>query len=108
MPTQHLIVRCKCSTARVTVEVTEHGSLVGNDANTWVQAALSHVYAVERLPGGWNRNAGFYCLSCNRSFRVDAVRGHRTEHACDARCMASKGPACECACGGKNHGASYA
>lgn len=108
MGTQLLIIRCKCSTARVSAEVTSHGSLTGNDQNAWVQAALSRVYPVERLPGGYSRNAGFYCLRCSRSFKVEQVRGRRTEHECGARCMASKGPTCECACGGKNHGGSYA
>lgn len=27
---------------------------------------------------------------------------------CDARCMGSKGPACECKCKGMNHGGSFA
>jgi hypothetical protein len=27
---------------------------------------------------------------------------------CDGRCMAATGHNCECACGGKNHGASHA
>lgn len=108
MGTQNLIIRCRCATARVTVEVTSQGSLAGNDQNAWVQAALSHVYPVERLPGGYSRNAGFTCIGCGRYFKVEQVRGRRTGHECGARCMASKGPTCECACGGKNHGGSYA
>lgn len=27
---------------------------------------------------------------------------------CNGRCMASKGPSCDCACGGENHGSSHA
>lgn len=29
-------------------------------------------------------------------------------HECGARCLTSKGPSCECSCGGRNHGAGYA
>ena len=106
--TQSMIIRCKCATARVTVEVSAGGSLIGNDQNAWVQAAQSGSYAVERLPGGWNRNDAFGCLGCGRAFKVTTIRGRRTGHTCDARCMASKGPSCECSCGGKNHGGAYA
>ena len=28
-----------------------------------------------------------------------------SKHQCDARCLNAKGHNCECACGGKNHGA---
>lgn len=29
------------------------------------------------------------------------------KHECNAKCLSSKGPSCECSCGGRNHGASY-
>lgn len=29
------------------------------------------------------------------------------KHVCGAKCLASKGPCCECSCGGKNHGAGH-
>lgn len=29
------------------------------------------------------------------------------KHVCGAKCIASKGPSCECSCGGKNHGSSH-
>lgn len=46
---------------------------------------------------------------CGRNRELRAVRGILSEkHQCGARCMASKGPSCECSCGGQNHGASYA
>jgi hypothetical protein len=30
-----------------------------------------------------------------------------TEKECTGRCMASKGPSCDCACGGDNHGSNH-
>lgn len=30
------------------------------------------------------------------------------KHQCNAKCLASTSGKCECSCGGKNHGASYA
>lgn len=58
------------------------------------------------------------CASSPRFLGVDAyaygpaidlrrVEGRVTDHQCDARCQASTKHVCECACGGKNHGASW-
>ncbi len=48
------------------------------------------------------------CWTCGFRFKFVSVRGKVSpKHTCDARCEASKGPSCECSCGGKNHGASY-
>lgn len=29
------------------------------------------------------------------------------KHVCGAKCLNSKGPSCECSCGGKNHGSGH-
>jgi hypothetical protein len=48
------------------------------------------------------------CPSCGRlNLKYSVVRGRVTPHECGSKCLASKGPACDCSCGGKNHGASY-
>jgi hypothetical protein len=48
------------------------------------------------------------CKGCGINRRAEAVRGRfSAKHKCNAKCLASKGPTCECSCGGKNHGASY-
>lgn len=40
--------------------------------------------------------------------RLIEVQGKISKrHECNAKCMASIGPSCECSCGGKNHGASF-
>lgn len=48
------------------------------------------------------------CRGCGRNRSAVLVRGKFSpHHKCNAKCLASKGPSCECSCGGKNHGASY-
>lgn len=37
--------------------------------------------------------------------RVIDYKVHGSKHVCDGRCLNAKGGNCECACGGKNHGA---
>ena len=49
------------------------------------------------------------CPSCHKMMDYGVLNAHVVpEHKCDARCMASRGPSCECSCGGANHGASWA
>jgi len=49
------------------------------------------------------------CRACGLPRHAKAVRGTFSRvHVCNAKCLASTGPACECSCGGKNHGASHA
>jgi hypothetical protein len=53
--------------------------------------------------------SGDACWTCRRPLKAEPMRGVFSEkHKCNAKCMASTGPACECSCGGKNHGGSYA
>lgn len=48
------------------------------------------------------------CPACGENrWNAKKVKGYTTEHACDARCTEAKGHICECACGGKNHGALH-
>jgi hypothetical protein len=49
------------------------------------------------------------CPKCGGFEKVATVYKARvTEHQCNGKCMASKSGVCECSCGGKNHGMSYA
>ena len=45
---------------------------------------------------------------CGDWLILRAVAGVKSQHECGAKCLESKGFHCECSCGGKNHGASYA
>lgn len=94
------LVRCKCpgplGVARVTVD-HRPTTVEGREA---LQQALSFM--------GWS-GLIYRCAGCRRSFDVSTLRGTvKADHKCDARCLASKGPSCECACGGANHGRSWA
>jgi hypothetical protein len=46
-------------------------------------------------------------VCCGRSVGMVDIRGRKTDHECDERCLSATGPNCECACGGANHGASH-
>lgn len=64
---------------------------------------------VTRLVDGVSRDVSHDCKcpGCGRDRKNARVTGVRTEHKCDARCMASKSGVCECSCGGKNHGSAH-
>jgi hypothetical protein len=46
------------------------------------------------------------CLAWH-SWNAKRIQGFQTEHECNVKCMSSKGPSCECSCGGANHGKSW-
>jgi hypothetical protein len=49
------------------------------------------------------------CRKCGQARRAFPVRGIVSlKHECNEKCMSSTGTVCECSCGGKNHGGSYA
>lgn len=49
------------------------------------------------------------CQGCKRPTFGQAINGRfNAAKRCDARCIYAKGPNCECACGGANHGAGHA
>jgi len=48
------------------------------------------------------------CPDCNRYMTGEIVKGQiRPEIKCGGKCRSSVGPACECSCGGENHGMAY-
>lgn len=47
------------------------------------------------------------CACGRRLSWVDVKGSYRADKKCDGRCLCSKGPVCECSCGGLNHGAGY-
>lgn len=97
------ILRCKVCGATARVDV-------GPDSNGFdvAPAALARMAAVGGSPvfGAMASLDNLFC--CGRRVSRVSVRGvFRPSHKCDARCLNSKGGTCECACGGKNHGAGY-
>jgi hypothetical protein len=73
---------------------------------------LIDVGVVHYTANGWTNCLGMIalaCPGCGMARSAQAVQGKfSAKHVCNAKCMASTGPACECSCGGKNHGASHA
>lgn len=48
------------------------------------------------------------CPACGRFRYGKAIVGRiSTVHTCGAKCRSSKGPSCDCSCGGENHGTDY-
>lgn len=47
------------------------------------------------------------CPACGKLRLGHEVVGTVTDHKCGSKCLNSKGPSCECACGGANHGAGH-
>lgn len=43
----------------------------------------------------------------DQHLRLRPIVGTVTDHECDSRCTSAKGPNCECACGGANHGSAH-
>jgi hypothetical protein len=48
------------------------------------------------------------CAECGQPVSVERLHAVITAEICDGRCMGATGPSCSCACGGTNHGSSFA
>lgn len=45
------------------------------------------------------------CSACGKMMSFGVLKAFvNPDHKCDARCSSARGPNCECACGGVNHG----
>lgn len=54
------------------------------------------------------RGAGFSCPEHKRVVTFEGGRfTHNTEKVCNGKCMGATGPACDCSCGGENHGRGH-
>ncbi len=68
----------------------------------WKSYGAHYFIAGERAP------ASFDCTCGRREvFWRDVEGKYKAEEKCGAKCQASKGPSCECSCGGMNHGKSW-
>lgn len=49
------------------------------------------------------------CPECGTKLYGKVIDGRHSEKMlCGPRCLAAKGPSCECSCAGENHGATWA
>ena len=77
-------------------------------AGFYIVKCACHTFRVTDSPELWNVINGLQrCWDCGRAWKATEVFGSKSAHKCGAKCIASKGPTCECSCGGENHGASY-
>lgn len=103
--TRRIIWTCsKCGVKTIDYTATRHLSYVDKFGNgRYGDARLT------RVVDGVTRHVqhDLACPTCGSDRRGTEVKGHVTEHKCNAKCLASKSGVCECSCGGKNHGSSY-
>lgn len=80
--------------------------------SNWIARCASKVCrATRRIDAGSvvrmrNGRPDIRC-ACGSAMIAKLIRGTVTDHECDARCLAATGPACECSCGGENHGRNH-
>ena len=88
---------CVCGARHTALEVvTRQERQFTNSVGRQKWATLSSTGAIST----------FVKCACGRSFYMAPVKGViKADVACDARCTEAKGHSCECACGGRNHGA---
>jgi hypothetical protein len=102
--TRRFIFSCKCGVKALDYTATRH--FVGEDK--W-GAAIYTAPKYTREVDGVSRDisADAWCEGCKNYRKSAKVIGRKTDHKCGARCTASKGPNCDCSCGGANHGKAY-
>jgi hypothetical protein len=70
---------------------------------------IEAVYDYLRIENGRTFSAedDCQCSKCDSRGEPNIVVGKHSDHVCDARCMSAKNGACECSCGGANHGINH-
>lgn len=109
------IGRCRKCKTTVAVDVAEQWAVTWTSAGKGLATGrtFTHHGIAVRIGDTWRgRNAHTRavivpCACGVTSIDLQRVKGTVTEHVCNAKCMASKGHVCECACGGRNHGGAY-
>jgi len=77
------------------------------------KCTLGHVHrytATEWAAVRTNRSGkyGYAICHCRTAITVRPIKARITEKECDGRCTGAVGPACDCKCGGENHGGAHA
>jgi len=103
--------KCKCGAkfSTLAVRTQSAGAIVGPVARG--ACRFTEFEAAGRTFAGSDllSDSLLWSCPCGRSNAARPVAGrYVAEKACDGRCMAATGHDCECACGGKNHGAAHA
>lgn len=100
MGTARYLAKCKACNCVTSTLATNVGR---RDAD------MGGLFYDEKGESGVFGNLVIRCRSCGKARRAVMVKGKfSAKHDCNAKCLASIGPSCECSCGGKNHGANHA
>jgi len=103
-----VIYACKCGQAK-TWEYTARRGDPGVNRQGWPTSGKVLAWVRTTPEGRQVRredDAHAPCV-CGRRMEPREVQGSVTTTKCGAKCRSSKGPSCECACGGANHGAGF-
>ena len=77
-------------------------------ARTWICRCRSCKAHMRIEPGTavemWNGKPAISCECGAGTMVAKPLTARTTDHECGAKCVSAKGPACECSCGGANHG----
>ena len=102
MNTTRYIAKCKACNC-----VTS--TLATNAERGYGFVDMGAMFYDEKGESGVIGNLVIRCRKCSKARRANMVKGKfSAKHECNAKCLASTGPTCECSCGGRNHGASHA
>lgn len=103
--TRRVIWTCGCGTKAYDYTTTRRYSHTDRMSGRpkYTEAALTRMVDGVSRDISWDAN----CAICKRYRKSAHVQGTVTEHKCGAKCLSSKGPVCECSCGGANHGKSH-
>lgn len=102
-PARRWVGRCKtCRKAHRVDGVLARGRFGGCDHDIAISGERAFCTA--------DQGAKVYVACCGARVRLERVyddhKPNRPRHECNAKCLASTGPACECKCRGANHGGS--
>lgn len=99
MTTTRFIAKCRYCKA--------HSSTLATNVNR-ADAEMGSLFRDDSGESGTYGGFAIKCRACGKAAPAREVRGVlKPSKLCNAKCLASHGPVCECSCGGKNHGASY-
>jgi hypothetical protein len=92
------VLRCRATTTGTWLGRCKRCSTKGHPVGVRTDAA--HL---------WNGWMVAVCDGCGSFVNVAPVAGtYNPAKVCNARCMGATGPACDCSCGGANHGGRWA
>jgi hypothetical protein len=108
MKTTRYFGKCKaCKSVKVVDAICGNAYLIPGGG---IEVEGKHYWTqnLSLVPFAMAAQEGYFACDCGRRMVWTALKAKFSAvHVCGAKCLASKGPSCECSCGGKNHGAGH-